>query len=409
MSTVCKTKPTYDTLLRDIRNLTDNCYVLEFSIGRLPTNRAADKTSAEQIARIVSGSRKGVKTSWRMFLDTHPSVAALNRELNQLEKLRASFVVVDHHAGEMRINAAKRLIWAPMAEQIVQQISTLADAVTEAARRVQNDLDSIKENDRQQAGRLWREDAYPENVVEIVGVPRDQYGYIINLSQLVNIPTRLAKEIEQTLIQRTNSWLESTLQTATEAVIVDLQESLSVFLSEVTTTRIIEPPPEHPLRQYGERLEVGHVEPSLTANQVPAGHVRLLIRYRNAQGGMERTWYTLPEEEYQRMNPRASAEFDSSKRVYTSVVQNLFDKLTAFHNYQKQVLGSSGTRIEEALQQLETLLRSFSSAQYLADTVRSNPYTRHQVARVAENVIEHLDKIAVQAREQKPRRRVWND
>lgn len=357
--------------LAAIEVMKEKCYELRFTIGRLPTSRKADRQQAEAIAKLVKGSRKGVRTSWRMFLDDHPSIKELNAALNVLQNYRDAFAKVedskkagksdDDDSKGSKQEAGKRLILADDHKDVYDQIKVYADRVADLADKVQAALPEIKANDKKEAGDLWNEAAYPTDVRAIVGVPKDTEGhYIVDFEPTVKVPPGLHDEIKSVLVKRAEQKLSGSLEVAVESAVKELNKGLATFMSELVNRVRIYPVSTHDLHKLCEhgQPEVIRTKTSAQDSKIPPGQVMIYIQYKGLVEGVKtysspddlewkKGWFgPYTESEYAtKIKPQATEE---TKKIYPTVIEGLISRMQAFREKQKDLLGVHGGNVDGA-------------------------------------------------------------
>lgn len=421
--------------LAAVEVMKEKCYELRFSIGRLPTTRKADRKQAEEIAKLVKGSRKGVRTSWRLFLDEHPTIKELNAALNVLQSYRDAFAKVEDSkkAGKTeddedkgsKQEAGKRLILASDHKDIYDQVKVYADRVADLAQKVQDALPEIKAIDKKEAGDLWNEAAYPIDVRQIVGVPKDVEGhYIVDFEPTVKTPPGLHDEIKAVLVKRAEAKLSGSLEVAVESAVKELNKGLATFMSELVNRVRIFPIAAHELHklcQHGQP-EVVRTKTNAQDSKIPPGQVAIYIQYKGLVDGVKtytgpddlewkKGWFgPYSEKEYAtQIRPQATEE---TKKIYPTVVEGLIARMQAFREKQKELLGVHGNNVDGAFTALfDTLneLRRLGDdnrkvGEKVVSKLKMDEDYKTLVADTISETIEALDNSVVEVK--KARRRI---
>lgn len=414
----------------------EHCYKLSFVISGLPSSRRADPKASEEIAKSRKGTRKGIRTSWRLFLDTHPAVKELKAVIGELHDYRNRFATMEEEGGDddagadepgagddekkKKKAAGKRLIFKEDHKEIADHIAGLADRVAAAAERAQAHYGEIKANDRGEAGDLWREDAYPPDIRAIVGVPKDAYGYVVNFLPTVAIPDGLDPQIAAKLMKRAELQLSGSIECAVTSAVGELNKALTTFLGELANRVRVDPVPGHPLRALCK-----HGNPEVLRTKiheqdaaVPPGHVSLYLSYKAADedGPPDRLvtikkWFgPYKEAEYEKeIRPEATEE---RKKIYPSVIEGLIAKMQNFRDVQAALLGAHGKNVENAFGAVMEALNEFRRlgddnykvAEKVAKTVKADEDFKAGMADLVAQTIEALDDSVTEVK--KVRRRI---
>jgi hypothetical protein len=399
---------TMEQHLQALEILRERCYEMHFTIGRLPTSRRADAKNMAKIANFVNGSTKSVRTQWRMFLDTHPKVKELNSAISELEQYRDSFLR-SYDGSDKDFTDGKRVIWAEDHHAIVDEVIRRAKRIDELAAEVQAALPEIKAIDREAAGSLWQESAYPDDVRTIVGVPKDAFGdYIITFHPMTVIAPALRHDIAMTAARRAEEKLNDTLSRAVENVVTNLVEQLRTFASELDFRQMLDPVEGHSLLKFAQHgpIELVRMRDHTEDNQLGEDEVMLCIAYKETGTGEQldtvRRWvgpYSKAEVE-QKLRPYKT---EQKRKLYPSVVENIIKTMERFREVQKQILGAHGENIERCFGELFAMLQNLGkqgddAARQAAQALREGETVRQTVQQLVGETIDRLGEAVDQVR-----------
>jgi hypothetical protein len=418
-----------------IETLRAKCLEVEFTVHNLPKNRRITGQMAERIAHSVGGKKRGVRSSWSMFASEHPAVKELNAAVRDLTQLRDSWTIVRSaevtkgaDADRVAIEGGKRLIPVEDHETFYKLFVEKAKLIDKAAALVQEAMDkrtkhldsdnklvefaSIKALDKENAGEAWDASAYPADVREVVGVAKernpdgsirlDEDGqpiYVISFDEY-HVSERLSKELRQRAFERLDSKLSKTVEAAMAHVVGELTDSLDTFKEELVNRTGLYPgvgSPYEYLTEHGD-AEAVKVVTSDQDHKVPAGQVKVLVRYKTAPEEKTTKWVgPLKMTDYQtQMKPQVTGE---KKKIYPTVIEGIISNMQAFRDRKAKMLGAYGDQVVEAFAPLLKSLTAYKgldttnheAASKLAARLKTSEEKRAELAAAVADAMEALE------------------
>lgn len=427
--------------------LKGRCLEMAFTVHGLPKNRRIGGKAAEQIASTVKGKIKGIRSSWSLFSSDHPAVKELNQAVRELVQLRDSWTIVrsaEVNKGTGTIEGGKRLIWDADHEEFYRLFVTKAKVIDLCVVKVEhalnhrtnddngNEVMSIKDMDKENAGDAWNDGAYPATLLGAVGVAKecaadgklqtDAGGepiYIIHFDEY-HVSERLCDTLRERAVHRLDQKLGETIETAMCYAVNELTEDLTTFMSELVNRVRIFPLPKHPWHVYAENgePEVLKIVDHSKDRSVPSGQVKVLISYKEApakdseeEPTVVRRWLgPIPLQEYEdQVRPQSTGE---KKKIYPAVIEGIIAKMESFRDKKARMLGQYGANVVASFDELLTELtkhkrlhmRNDEAAQKLAGTLRTSDEAKEGMADVIADTIAALDTQTVEVK--KMRRQV---
>lgn len=430
-----------------------NCLEMSFTVHSLPKSRRITGKQADDIATSVKGKRKGIRSSWSMFTSEHPAIKELNAAIRDLDHLRDTWTIVRSaeakkgDSGQVSVEPGKRLIWSGDVEDFHNIFVIRAKAIDLAAEKLQfamnnetrddkgNRIRSIKDIDKENAGEAWDESVYPKDVTKIVGVAkdRDDQGnavldedgnprYILTFHEY-RVSEKLTGMLQKRAEERLDSALSGTIETAMQTVVTDITEEMSTLMNELVARIGLFP---RAGSKYSYLTEHGEAEAIKVQDRdknaaVPAGHVRVLVKYKvleEAEGDAEQTtakvtkWLgPMPMAEYAtELCPQTTGE---KKKIYPTVIEGMIAKLQAFRDKKARMLGEYGANTTKAFEDLLQTMTRFKgldgtnadAAQKLAGALRSSDGAKADLGQAIADTIERLNDQVTEVKKITARRR----
>ena len=414
-----------------------NCLEMSFTVHSLPKSRRITGKQADDVAASVGGKRKGIRSSWSMFSSDHPAIKELNAAIRDLTHLRDSWTIVRSaeatkgDSGQVSVEPGKRLIWSSDVEDFYRLFVIRAKAIDLAAAKLQyamnnvtrdekgNQIRSIKDIDKENAGDAWNESVYPEDVTKVVGVAKERTDagdpilgedgdpkYIISFHEY-RVSEKLTGMLQKRAEERLDSALSGTIETAMESVVTDITEEMSTLMNELVARVGLYPrkgTKYEYLTEHGDAEAVKVQDRDKNAD-IPAGQVRVLVKYKVKETEGSETEFAkvtkwigpMPMVEYQtELCPQATGE---KKKIYPTVIEGMIAKLQAFRDKKARMLGDYGkstTAAFESLLQTMTRFRSLGgsnteAATKLAASLRSSDEAKEDLGRAIADTIERLN------------------
>lgn len=402
---------------------------MSFTVHGLPKSRKIGGKLAEQVAASVSGKKKGVRASWSMFTSEHPAVKELNQAIRELEQLRETWTIVrsaEVQKGEgekVTIEGGKRLIWdkdipefhalfTAKARQIDKCVEKLQHAMDHTTRDANDEpISSVKQMDRANAGDAWDEGVYPKDLRLVVGVSKERESdgtpregddgepiYVINFNEY-HVSEKLPELLRQRALKRIDEGLSGTIETAMTYAVNELSDQMLTFLGELTNRVKVYPPSSGDYFHMYEGEIVKQVTDE-TDPKIPAGHVKVLIRYKADDNTKASTWVgPMRKAEFaDKFRPQATGE---KKKIYPSVIESIVDQLTAFRDKKAKMLGPYGDNMTKAFEPLlDALLAAkkmnpytsvTKAAQQLASVLKSDQEAKEAISKAITDTVEALE------------------
>lgn len=347
---------------QSVAQLTSQCVEVRFTVHKPPKTRSVKGAAADRIAQFVGGSKKGVSTSKKMFSSSHEAVKELNKSISNLEALRDQRTIVksaDLGNGQTanKVESGVRLLLADEAVTFYQEFRIRSAQVDFCARRVAEELESIKELDKAAAGTLYDESDYPADIANRIGVAKSADGMPIVEFGPPRDYSILPKELAAQMQAMVMTKMDATVEAAVGNVCNVLNEQLLTLLQQLNNRVRIDPVPAHPWAKYCniDQAEVLKQEVHRDNPSVPDGSVRVYLSFKSRtttqeEGGEVETDSTtmvwldaIPLDEYQRqVRPKATGE---RRKVYASVIENVLNQVRSIRDYKANMLGAHGENL----------------------------------------------------------------
>jgi hypothetical protein len=266
--------------------------------------------------------------------------------------------------------------------------------------------------DKENAGDAWDASAYPADVRDVVGVAKernpdgairlDEHGepiYVISFDEY-HVSERLSKDLQRRAYERLDSKLSKTVEAAMAHVVGELTDSLDTFKEELVNRTGLFPGIGSPylyLTEHGEAEAVKVVDSDQDV-KVPAGHVRVLVRYKTSPEEKTTKWVgPLKMTEYQtHMRPQATGE---RKKIYPTVIEGIISNMQAFRDRKAKMLGSYGEQVVEAFAPLLKSLTAYKgldttnheAASKLAARLKTSEEKRVELAKAVADAMEAME------------------
>ena len=414
---------------------------MSFTVHGLPKSRRISGKMAETVAAAVKGKTRGVRSSWSMFTSEHPAVKELNQAIRELEQLRDTWTIVrsaEVQSGEgdkVTIEGGKRLIWDKDIPEFHQLFIAKAKQIDKCAAKLQEAMDSVtydaednpiksvKDMDRENAGEAWDESVYPKDLTLVVGVskerdatgkPRLEDGepvYIVKFDEY-HVSEKLPALLRERAIKRIDEGLSGTIETAMSYAFGELTDQMLTFLGELSTRMKVYPT----LDKYSH-LDGAEVVKTVTDEddaKVPAGHVKVLLRYKDGDAKTSKWFGPLKKAEFaSQFKPQQTNE---KKKIYPSVVEGIIEQLQAFKEKKAKMLGAYG---ENAVTAVEPLLKALTLAKEnnpfvsnanaagkLVSAIKSDEEAKQALAKTIADTVELLEEQVEAVKETHKRRSV---
>ncbi len=434
---VAKPQPVSDADHADVvRTFSRDCVEVDFTIHRLPTARKAKGKAADAIRAAVGASRRGAKTTWNMFQSSPhkqtptndpgvKAVKALNAAIAALEAFRDNRTLTKSgdvgttDAGELRVEAGKRLLFADDTAAFYEEATVLAERIDAAVEKVVLHLDRIKMNDRLHAGDLWDASEYDLNLINRVGVRKDAEGqYVIEFGPPRDY-TVLPREVADKAVKWAEARMTSSIETAVEGVASSFNKALATFLGELTSRVRIAPVDGHPWKHFCAHgaAEVLKTKIREQDASVPEGQVKVYLSYRApaldallaAEDGdtpvidpsqlvKHSVWVgPIPIAEYEeKVRPQAT---DERKKIYPQVIEGLIAQMQALREHKAKMLGAYGENLTDTMGALLSTLNQMKKlgddnadvAEKTAKALKTDDAFRKNVADVVADTMEALE------------------
>lgn len=423
-----------------VKTFAKDCVEVDFTIRRLPSTRKGKGKVVDSMVKQLGGTKKGVRTSWSMFVTTPhkdtstedagiAALKALNSAIGDLEDFRDRRTLVKSgdvgvtNDGEVKVESGKRLIYAEDAVSFYDEACVLAKRIDDAVDTVLKHIDKIKANDRRHAGDLWDEAEYSEAVVRRVGIATDAVGdYLINFG-----PPRDYSVLPPEIAQKAMKWAEgqmtTSIESAVDGVASTLNKALSTFLGELTSRQRIDPLDDHPWKKLCEHgnAEVLKTKIHEQDEKVPHGQVLVYLSYKEPPTDPDtnkpvanytaeqlvkvtRWMGPIPIAEYEeQVRPAATEE---RKKIYPQVIEGLIAQMHALREHKSKMLGAYGDNLNDAMSGLLGTLNQMKKlgddnaaiAQKTASALKKDDDFRKDVADVVADTIEALEENVEQVR-----------
>ncbi len=415
---------------------------MSFTVHGLPKSRRISGKLADQVASSVKGTKKGVRSSWSMFTSEHPAVKELNQAIRELDQLRDTWTIVrsaEVQSGEgdkVTIEGGKRLIWdkdipefhslfvtkAKQIDKCVEKLQYAMDNVTHDAE--ENPVKSVKDMDKANAGEAWDESVYPKDLSLVVGVSKERDGdgairydasgepvYVISFLEY-HVSEKLPELLRERAVKRIDEGLSSTIETAMTYAFNELTDQMMTFLGELSTRTKVYPT----LTKYDYLYEaevIKSVSPE-DDGKIPAGHVKVLLRYKEGEAKVSKWFGPMKKADYAAdFKPQATSE---KKKIYPSVVEGIVEQLQAFRDKKSKMLGVYG---ENAVKAVEPLLKALNlaretnpyistavAAQKLVSAIKSDDEAKEGLAKAIADTVELLEEQAEEVKKVHKRRSI---
>lgn len=416
---------------------------MSFTIHGLPKSRKIGGALADRIAQSVQGNKKGVRSSWSMFTGDHPAVKELNGLLRELEAIRDAWTIVKSAnvkkgtGDKVTIESGTRLIWDKDIPEFYALFATKAKQIDRAVEKLEyamdritydadgNGIPSVMDMDRKNAADAWDRSVYPTNLSLVVGVAsernpdgtqaHDEYGepkYIIQFNEY-RVSEKLPELLRERAIARLDQGLSETIETAMAYATTELTNSMVTFLGELSAKTVVYPKVGSEYEHLYE-AEVLRVVKGPDPSGVPAGQVKVYLRYKNDDESKISRWFgPMTELRYNLdFNPQTSS---TKRRIYPTVIENIISQLRNFKDRKAKMLGTYGDNIVNAFDPLlNTLLLARGSnpwatddeaAKKLAEALKTSESARSTVVDVITKTVEALAEQVEEAKEVNKRRR----
>lgn len=334
---------------------------MSFTVHGLPKSRRIKGKQADQVAASVDGKRKGIRSSWSMFSSDHPAVKELNAMIRDLNILRDRWTIVRSatvskgDGDKVSIEGGKRLIWDADIEEFHSLFTDAAKRIDIAAERLQfamnnatrdgegNYIKSVKEMDKENAGTVWEDEAYPVDLTFDVGVAKERDSnnetildangkpkYLIKFEEY-HVSEKLPEMLRERALRRIDEGLSGTIETAMQYATSELADSMLTLLGELSNRTKVFPKTDG---EYGylHEAEVIKLSTHEDDSRLKNGEVKIYLRYKQNDDGSEQRiskWFgPMPLAEYTtKFKPRTTSD---KKKIFPTVIESIIEQMEAF-------------------------------------------------------------------------------
>lgn len=388
------------------QTIESSCMEFRMSVRWLELNKKVDKHSAEKMTATVNARREGVSLTKRLFSAKTEAMQKANAARGRLTQLRDAWTIpkamlCTKVGDEPEKDPGIRLIRIADIDEFDELLNAaIADLMTSIA-VLQDDLEKIKEADKERLGDLYDDADYPDDVTEYVEVVKGYQPIMYTEDFRILAPATYKKELA-----RTQQMFEDTANLAATTFAKTFLAQVKTLCNQLGNRTRLNPPKDHPQAYLKDAEVVTFQDHDTDPETIEPGQVQVELRYKPA--GEEKNvthWFNMTEKEFEEFRPYKT---DEKRKISESSVVGLMDSFDTFRKL-GEYAGAHASKIEGAIAEVKSKLEKVAGGDYsvVADELRKSKFFRNEMESQLTVVADSLKAVVVDVK--KCRRRVNKD
>lgn len=364
----------------EVTDFVNQCTKVTIDCSWLPNKRTVSKDTKKKLADLVGGARKRFSGTKTLFNPTLDCIQAYALARSQFEDVRHKWLInLGKYGKASDVSTDGGAVYVLRVEDVEafeREFEIARRNIYAARQRIINELPSIRENAERELGSEYDPSFYTEDTINNINIETPVYSAF-------SVDVRVPAHVQERQLQALHRQAAATIESGVSRMVDEFAQYFVTAMNQFRRRKTIHPPRGHKMFPWNGAEVVTEFLPQHDPESIPPGSIKIELRRKSGESSNTER-FVMTREEYAELRPQ---ETEENRILRGDVIGDIRRRLEEFQRLQT-VFGSAGVQLNEAFDQLRTVLGTLPDTE---DEVKDRLRNSNAGRQIAQTMVETLD------------------